>query len=106
MKYPVAAIILAVLVAAGTPPAHAQADWAPQSLRHSELSEEGAEQGGGSYGVTLEQAVQQVRQRTGGRILSAETVSQDGRPVHRIKVMTPQHHVKVYYVDAEASGSQ
>ena len=105
MKYPVAAIILVLLLAVGTPSAYAQSDWAPQNLRHSQLSEERAEQGG-SYGVTLEQAVQQVRRRSGGRILSAETVSQDGRPVHRIKVMTPQHHVKVYYVDAEANGSQ
>jgi len=51
--------------------------------------------------VSLDQAVQQVRARTGGRILSAETVSQGGRAVHRIKVLLPSGHVQIVHVDAE-----
>lgn len=51
-------------------------------------------------GVSLDQAVQQVRAQTGGRILSAETISRGGRPVHRIKVLLPSGHVQIMHVDA------
>jgi len=49
---------------------------------------------------TLEQAVEEVRAETGGRILSAETVTKKGRTVHRIKVLTPDHRVRVVNVEA------
>ncbi|MDD3519560.1 MAG: hypothetical protein PHQ14_14525 [Chromatiales bacterium] len=51
-------------------------------------------------GVTLDQAVEQVRRQTGGRVLSAETVDAGGRRVHRIKVLTPDQRVRVVTVDA------
>lgn len=54
-----------------------------------------------SEGITLDQAVRQVRRATGGRILSAETVSVDGRRVHRIKVLTPDHRVRTIRIRAE-----
>jgi uncharacterized membrane protein YkoI len=50
--------------------------------------------------VTLEQAVAQVRRETGGRILQAETVQEQGRRVHRIKVLTPQRSVRTLRIDA------
>lgn len=50
--------------------------------------------------VTLEQAVAQVRQETGGRILAAETVRENGRRVHRIKVLTPDRSVRTVRIDA------
>jgi len=50
--------------------------------------------------VTLEQAVAQVRRETGGRILQAETVQEQGRRVHRIKVLTPQQSVRTVRIDA------
>ncbi|HDP89284.1 MAG TPA: hypothetical protein ENN42_04910 [Thioalkalivibrio sp.] len=53
-----------------------------------------------SAGLSLEQAVEQVRAETGGRILSAETVTRNGRRVHLIKVLTPDHRVRVVHVDA------
>jgi len=52
------------------------------------------------WGMSLNQAVQQVQQQTGGRVLSAETVRQGGRLVHRIKVLTPSGQVRVVTVDA------
>ncbi len=52
--------------------------------------------------VTLEEAVEQVRKETGGRILSAETVKANGRRVHRIKVLTPDRRVRVVNVDADS----
>jgi uncharacterized membrane protein YkoI len=59
-----------------------------------------AQRGGDRGGVSLNQAVQQVQRETGGRVLSADTVSQGGRSVHRIKVLLPSGHVRVVTVDA------
>ena len=46
-------------------------------------------------GMSLDKAVNQVRKETGGRILSAKTVSENGRRVHRIKVLMPSGRVKI-----------
>jgi len=46
-------------------------------------------------GQTLDQAVNQVRKQTGGRILSAKTVNKGGKTFHRIKVLMPSGHVKI-----------
>lgn len=51
-------------------------------------------------GVSLEQAVESVRKRTGGRILSANTQRKGGRTVHRIKVLTDDQRVRIIEVDA------
>lgn len=51
-------------------------------------------------GVSLEEAVAQVRRKTGGRILSAETRSRNGVTVHRIKVLTGDQRVRIIEVDA------
>lgn len=51
-------------------------------------------------GVSLNQAVQEVQRETGGRVLSAETINQGGRSVHRIKVLTPSGQVRVMTIDA------
>jgi len=56
-------------------------------------------------GVSLNDAVRQVQRETGGRVLSADTQRQGGRTVHRIKVLTPSGHVRVYTIDAQ-SGAQ
>jgi len=53
-----------------------------------------------SSGVSLAQAVAQVRHRLGGRILSAETVTRDGHRIHRIKVLTKDNRVRIVEVDA------
>ena len=63
-----------------------------------------ARRGGGESGVSLNEAVQQVKRETGGRVLSADTVNQGGRTVHRIKVLTPSGQVRVVVVDAQSRG--
>lgn len=51
-------------------------------------------------GMSLDQAVRKVRRETGGRILSAKTVTnKDGDTVHRIKVLTPDNRVVIYEID-------
>ncbi|WP_199100647.1 hypothetical protein [Dyella sp. ASV21] len=53
--------------------------------------------------MSLEQAVAQVQQETGGKVLSASTVRR-GRSSfeHRVKVLTPSGHVRVVTVTTEA----
>jgi len=49
-------------------------------------------------GMTLAQATESIRNRTGGQILSAETRVQGGREVHHIKVLK-DGKVKTYKVN-------
>jgi uncharacterized membrane protein YkoI len=52
-----------------------------------------------SNGVSLSEAIEQIRRRTGGRVVSAETKVQGGREVHHIKVLTDDGKVKTYKVN-------
>ena len=52
--------------------------------------------------VTLDQAVLQVQQDSGGKILSAEQRGVGRRQEYRIKVLTPDGHVKVMVVSSES----
>ncbi len=52
-------------------------------------------------GEGLDAAVARIRKQTGGRILNAETVTRKGRRVHRIKVLLPNGHVKIFRVPAK-----
>lgn len=62
-------------------------------------------QGGDDYrvaqsdGMSLSQAIESVRSRTGGKVVSAETRVQGGREVHHIKVLTKDGKVKTYKVN-------
>lgn len=52
-------------------------------------------------GMSLDAAVRQVRQQTGGRILSAETVQSNGGRIHRIKVLLPDGTVRIMTFNAD-----
>lgn len=52
--------------------------------------------------VTLDQAVLEVQQDTGGKVLSAEQRGVGHRQEYRIKVLTPDGHVKVMVVSSES----
>ena len=49
-------------------------------------------------GMTLSQAIESVRRKTNGRVVSAETRVQGGREVHYIKVLTKDGKVKTHRV--------
>ncbi len=49
--------------------------------------------------TSLSQAIESVRSRTGGKVVSAETRVQDGREVHHIKVLTKDGKVKTHRVN-------
>ncbi len=51
-----------------------------------------------SNGMTLSQAVEQVRRQYGGRIVSAETRREGKQDVHHIKVLTADGKVKTVKV--------
>lgn len=50
---------------------------------------------------SLDQAVNSIKQQTGGRILSAKTVHKNGRRVYKIKVLLPSGKVQTFNVNAE-----
>ena len=52
-----------------------------------------------SDGMTLSQAIESVRRKTGGKVVSAETRVQGGREVHHIKVLTTDGKVKTHKVN-------
>ena len=54
-------------------------------------------------GLSLDQAVVQVQQRVGGKVLSAEPRHIGRRVEYRIKVLTPEGHVRVMAVSSDAS---
>jgi len=47
--------------------------------------------------VSMSEAIDKVRQQTGGRVLDA----QDQGNQYRIKVLTPKGEVRIYHVDAQ-----
>ena len=49
--------------------------------------------------TSLSQAIESVRRKTGGKVLSAETRVQGGREVHHIKVLTKDGKVKTHKVN-------
>ena len=49
-------------------------------------------------GMSLSQAIESVRKRTGGRIVSAETKVSGNREIHHIKVLTEDGKVKTVKV--------
>ncbi len=50
-------------------------------------------------GMSLSQAIESVRRRTGGKVVSAVTRVQGGREVHHIKVLTKDGKVKTHKVN-------
>ena len=50
-------------------------------------------------GMSLSEAIESVRRKTGGRVVSAETRVQNGREVHHIKVLTKDGKVRTHKVN-------
>ena len=56
----------------------------------------------GEPDVSMDQAVQRVQRETGGKVLSAEPHHVGRRTEYRIKVLTPQGHVRVMAIPSDA----
>ncbi len=87
-------LLLALLVA--MPPALAR--HGDESRRHDASNRAVSEQGGGSG---LDAAIARIRAETGGRVLSAEPVSREGRSGYRIKLLTPDDRIRILFVPAD-----
>lgn len=55
-------------------------------------------------GMTLSEAIESVRRKTDGRIVSAETKVSNGRETHHIKVLTKDGTVRTYTVPGRRRG--
>ncbi|HEX7814325.1 hypothetical protein [Dyella sp.] len=57
--------------------------------------------------LTLEQAITQVQQQSGGKVLSASTIGTQRRGKnafeHRIRVLTPNGHIRVVSIYSDAA---
>ncbi|MGH8165428.1 MAG: PepSY domain-containing protein [Rhodanobacteraceae bacterium] len=60
----------------------------------------------GGAQVSLEQAVEQVQVQTHGRILAADTIPSGRNKLYRIKVLTPDGHVRVMQLHSNAGTSE
>ena len=101
-RRPLALFLLAVLLIPSVNPAAAGkrlSEWLPGHAPIPLVAQDGGRQAA-EIRVSLDDAVNDLRSATGGRILSATTQWEDGAPVHRIKVLTKDRRVRVYYVDA------
>lgn len=50
--------------------------------------------------LSLDQAVEQARGRTGGRVISAETQDKNGQRVYNIRILTDDGKVRRLQIDA------
>ncbi|MCU7845033.1 MAG: PepSY domain-containing protein [Candidatus Thiodiazotropha sp. (ex Monitilora ramsayi)] len=50
--------------------------------------------------LSLDQAVRQAKERTGGRVISAETLERDGRRTHNIRILTDEGKLRRLRIDA------
>lgn len=53
--------------------------------------------------LSRDEAATVARQASGGRVLALDQIAREGRPLWRVKVLTPQGEVKVVLIDV-ASG--
>ena len=95
------ALALLMLAAAAFLPLEASAFDLEENLRAQHPQYQGASQlhVAQSGCTTLSQAIESVRNRTGGRVVNAETKVQGGREVHYIKVLTADGKVKTHKVN-------
>ena len=56
--------------------------------------------------MSLDAAVAMVRERFGGKVISASTTDQGGRKVHVIKLLSDQGRVSTVKVDAQSGRIQ
>jgi len=54
----------------------------------------------GRNGVDLDSTVERIRKETGGRVLHAETMNNQGNREHRVRIITDRGKVRRYRVDA------
>ena len=93
-------LLIAALSAAALLPLRADAFDLEENLKAQHVQYEPAPQlVVAQDGMSLSEAIESVRRKTGGKILSAETRVQGGREVHHIKVLTKDGKVRTHKVN-------
>ncbi len=69
--------------------------------QHAQYEEPGEYHTAQSGGMSLSEAIQSVKNRTGGKVISAETRVEGGREVHHIKVLK-DGKVKTYKINGRS----
>lgn len=99
---------LLILALAALPAARAEAFDLEQALRDLQPQASGVQQNefrvADDNGMSLSEAIESVRRKTDGRIVSAETKVSNGRETHHIKVLTKDGKVKTYKVQGRRRG--
>lgn len=95
------ALTLMLLAAAALLPLRADAFALEETQQAQHMQFEGRpdHQATQSDGMSLAEAIESVRRRTGGRVVSAETKVKGGREVHHIKVLTKDGKVRTHKVN-------
>jgi len=60
----------------------------------------------GGTALSEREAAEIVRQRSGGRVLSANPVEEKGRSAYRVKVLTPKGRVRTITIDAHGAAGR
>ena len=96
-------LLIVALSAAALLPLRADAFDLEENLKAQHVQYEPAPQlGVAQDGMSLSEAIESVRRKTGGKILSAETRVQGGREVHYIKILTKDGKVKTRRVNGRS----
>lgn len=89
MKY-----IVLILLACMVPSSHAQ-NFDTEGAKEKWIVADSGKQAR----VSLDEAADRVQKNTGGRVLSAQAVREEGRDLYRIKILTRQGEVRIVYVN-------
>ena len=94
-------LTLVMLTALALLPLRSEAFDLEQALKEQHVQYQGEPEYRVAQGncTSLSQAIEQIRSRTGGRVVSAETRVKGGREVHHIKVLTPDGKVRTHKVN-------
>jgi len=90
MKYTLIALMAFLITGLLNTESHASSS---KSYSYYQLAQAGSQ--------SLDAAVQAIKQKTGGRILSAKTEQQGNQRVYKIKVLLPSGRVQTFTISAQ-----
>jgi hypothetical protein len=76
-----------------------------QATSATASGDEGIRLAQASAQLTREQAAERAADETGGKVLSAEPLERDGTRAYRVKVLTPDGHVKTVVIEGDAGSA-
>jgi uncharacterized membrane protein YkoI len=90
MKYSILSATIFILIALFSAVSHASPLLSSSYIQFAQNNNQG-----------LNRAVKSIKQKTGGRILSAKTVKKNGQRIYKIKVLLPSGKVQTFRITAQ-----